>query len=165
MNTRTFKEGDFVVYPAHGVGKIIGIECFEVEGYKTELLVVSFERDRMILKLPIKKAQFAGLRHLSSKEEMVHAFDNLKQKARVRRVMWSRRAQEYETKINSGDPKAIAEVIRDLYKSTTQIDQSYSERQIYQIAIERFARELAAIEQIDENSAIAKVEDVLKKAA
>ena len=162
---KAFKQGDYVVYPVHGVGRLTGFEIYEVEGFKTELMIISFDRERMVLRLPPAKAKNAGLRPLSSTDDMLNAFETLKQKAKVRRTMWSRRAQEYETKINSGDPRSIAEVIRDLYRNTTQSEQSYSERQIYQAAMERFARELAAVENIDEPSAVAKVEDILKAAA
>lgn len=165
MTETIFKEGDYVVYPVHGVGRLTGFEVYEVDGFKTELMIISFDRERMVLRLPPAKARNAGLRPLSSTDDMVNAFETLKQKAKVRRTMWSRRAQEYETKINSGDPRSIAEVIRDLYRNTTQSEQSYSERQIYQAAMERFARELAAVENIDEPSAVAKVEDILKAAA
>ncbi|MBX9977389.1 MAG: CarD family transcriptional regulator [Alphaproteobacteria bacterium] len=164
MSRALFKEGDYVVYPVHGVGRLVGFEVYEVEGVKAELMVISFDRERMVLRLPQGKAKHAGLRPLSSKDDMMGALESLKQKAKVRRTMWSRRAQEYETKINSGDPRSIAEVIRDLYRSATQPDQSYSERQIYQAAIERFARELAAVEAIDENAAVVRVESFLKAA-
>lgn len=159
-----FKEGDYVVYPVHGVGKLMGFESYEVEGHEVKLLVISFDRERMVLRIPMSKATNSGLRPLSTKADMQHAMEIFKQKAKIRRTMWSRRAQEYETKINSGDPCAIAEVIRDLYRNASQPDQSYSERQIYQVAIERFSRELAAIESIDENKAIIQMEEVLKAA-
>lgn len=159
-----FKEGDYVVYPVHGVGKLMGFESYEVEGHEVKLLVISFDKERMVLRIPMSKATNSGLRPLSSKDDMKHAMEIFKQKAKIRRTMWSRRAQEYETKINSGDPKAIAEVIRDLYRNASQPDQSYSERQIYQVAIERFARELAVIESIDEFKAVNQVEDVLRAA-
>lgn len=159
-----FKEGDYVVYPVHGVGKLMGFESYEVEGHEVKLLVISFDKERMVLRIPMGKASNSGLRPLSSKDDMNHAMEIFKQKAKIRRTMWSRRAQEYETKINSGDPKAIAEVIRDLYRNASQPDQSYSERQIYQVAIERFARELAVIESIDEFKAVNQVEEVLRAA-
>ncbi len=159
-----FREGDFVVYPSHGVGKLISIENQSFEGISVELLVISFDRDRMILRLPRLKAEKVGLRPLSSRTAMEEALDVLKLKPKVRRTMWSRRAQEYETKINSGNPLSIAEVIRDLYRNTEKPDQSYSERQIYQMAVERFVRELAAVEQIDEAAAVAKLETVLRAA-
>ncbi len=164
MSQGRYKEGDFVVYPVHGVGRLVGFEIYEVEGVKAELMIISFDRERMILRLPQGKAKNAGLRSLSSKQDMLVALESLKQKTKTRRTMWSRRAQEYETKINSGDPRSIAEVIRDLYRNTTQPDQSYSERQIYQAAVERFARELAVVENIDENAAVARVEYFLRAA-
>ncbi len=161
MSDKLFKEGDYVVYPAHGVGQIIGYESQEIAEQTVELLVVSFDKDRMILRLPLPKAKAAGLRPLSSSEEMSRALESLATKTKSRRTMWSRRAQEYETKINSGDPMSIAEVIRDLHRSQNQPDQSYSERQIYQAAVDRLARELAAVEKVDENSAVKKLEGFL----
>jgi CarD family transcriptional regulator len=160
----TFKKNDWVVYPTHGVGKVLGIEDQEIEGCSLKLLVISFEKDRMTLRVPLTKADVAGLRKLSSKDEMKTALKTLKGRSRVRRTMWSRRAQEYEAKINSGDPISIAEVVRDLHRGAGQPDQSYSERQIYQAALERLSRELAAVESIDEESATQKLEDLLEAA-
>ena len=159
-----FKEGDFVVYPAHGVGRVVGHETQSIGDLEVRLLVVTFEKDRMILRLPLTKAKTAGLRPLSTQEDMTQALQMLTVRTKSRRAMWSRRAQEYEAKINSGDPKSIAEVIRDLHRNTPQSDQSYSERQIYQAAMERFVRELAAVECIDETSAAQKLEGFLKAA-
>lgn len=159
-----FVEGEYVVYPAHGVGQLVGFEVQEISEQQIQLLVISFEKDRMILRIPMTKAKAAGLRPLSTPESMGEALKTLSTRGKVRRTMWSRRAQEYETKINSGDPASIAEVIRDLYRSTAQPDQSYSERQIYQAAVDRFARELAVVERIDESKAIEKLEDFLKAA-
>lgn len=164
MSQKTFAVGDYVVYPAHGVGQIVGFETQEISEIVVELMAISFNKDRMLLRVPVVKAKASGLRALSSQEEMKKALELLKTKTRARRAMWSRRAQEYENKINSGDPVSIAEVIRDLYRSTAQPDQSYSERQIYQAAIDRFVRELAVIENIDENTAVARIEGVLKAA-
>ena len=164
MSEMNFKVGDYIVYPVHGVGKMTAFESYEVDGHTVELLVISFDRERMVLRIPFAKAKTSGLRPLSNPEDMFHAMEIFKQKAKVRRTMWSRRAQEYETKINSGDPRSIAEVIRDLYRNASQPDQSYSERQIYQLAIERFSRELAAIESIEENKAVEKVESFLRAA-
>ena len=160
----SFKKNDWVVYPTHGVGKVTGIEEQEIEGHSLKLLVISFEKDRMTLRVPLAKADDSGLRKLSSKEEMKTALKTLKGRSRVRRTMWSRRAQEYEAKINSGDPVSIAEVVRDLHRSAGQPDQSYSERQIYQAALERLSRELAAVEAIDEDAATQKLEDMLAAA-
>lgn len=159
-----YKVDDYVVYPSHGVGRLISIEEQAFDGVSVELLVISFERDRMVLRLPKAKAINVGLRPLSSRTAMEEALSSLRVKTRSRRAMWSRRAQEYETKINSGDPFSIAEVIRDLYRNTEKQDQSYSERQIYQMAMERLTRELSAIDQIDEASAVAKIETFLKAA-
>jgi CarD family transcriptional regulator len=165
-----FKKGDFVVYPVHGVGLVMGIEEATVPALnKTmkpesiKLYRISFENDRMTLKVPVGKAEVSGLRRLSSRDRMKEAMATLQGRSRVRRVMWSRRAQEYESKINSGDPVAIAEVLRDLHRGTEQPEQSYSERQIYQSALERLARELAAIEKIDQVKAAEKLEIVMGK--
>ena len=159
-----FKTGNWVVYPTHGVGKVIGLEDQEIAGTKLKLVVISFERDRMTLRVPTDKAKESGLRRLSSKDEMQGALKTLRGRSRVRRTMWSRRAQEYEAKINSGDPVSIAEVVRDLHRKEDQPDQSYSERQIYQAALDRLVRELAAVENIDEETATEQLEDLLKAA-
>ena len=164
MSLKPFVTGEYVVYPSHGVGKIVGYESQEIADQKVELMVICFDKDRMILRIPVGKAKGAGLRALSTPTDMQKALESLRIKTKSRRTMWSRRAQEYENKINSGDPGSIAEVIRDLYRGSSQPDQSYSERQIYQDAIDRFARELAMIEKIDETSAIGKVEQFLKVA-
>jgi CarD family transcriptional regulator len=156
-----FKTGDFVVYPTHGVGKVLGTETQEIAGTELALLVINFEHDRMTLRIPLAKAQSSGLRRLSSRKQMDVALAKLKGRARVRRTMWSRRAQEYEAKINSGDPVSIAEVIRDLRRNSSQADQSYSERQMYQAALDRLAREFAAIEKIDEETAISRLEKIM----
>ncbi len=161
----SFKTGDYVVYPTHGVGKIKGVETQEIAGHDLKLIVISFEHDRMTLRLPVSKAKTSGLRPVSSKEQMDQAFKKLKGKSRVRKTMWSRRAQEYEAKINSGNPVFIAEVLRDLHKNASQPDQSYSERQIYQAAMDRLARELAAVEKIDESQAANKLQDIMQSAA
>lgn len=160
-----YKSGDYVVYPTHGVGKIIAIEDQEIAGDRLELIVIEFPHDRMILRVPVMKADRSGLRKLSTPDRMKTALQTLKGKSRVRRTMWSRRAQEYEAKINSGDPIAIAEVVRDLFRNANQPDQSYSERQLYQAALDRLAREYAAIESIDEQQAADQLEKMLQKAA
>ena len=159
-----FGEGDFVVYPTHGVGKILGIETQEIAGYSLSVFVVHFDKDRMTLRVPLGKAKASGLRRLSSRKEMDTALTKLKGRSRAKRTMWSRRAQEYEAKINSGDPVSIAEVVRDLHRNADQPDQSYSERQIYQAALDRLVRELAAVESIDETAATQKLEQLLKAA-
>jgi CarD family transcriptional regulator len=156
-----FKKEDFVVYPTHGVGKILGTETQEIAGTELDLLVINFEHDRMTLRIPVSKAETSGLRRLSSKKQMDLALVKLEGRARVRRTMWSRRAQEYEAKINSGDPVSIAEVIRDLRRNSSQSEQSYSERQMYQAALDRLAREFAAIEKIDEETAISRLEKLM----
>jgi CarD family transcriptional regulator len=160
-----FVAGDYVVYPVHGVGRIDRVETIAIAGFSVTTYVITFEKERMTLKVPVSKAKTAGLRKLSSKDRIKNALETLSGKAQIRRVMWSRRAQEYEAKINSGDPVSIAEVVRDLHRASDQPEQSYSERQIYQAALERLARELAAIEKIDTDKATAKLEGVLAKAA
>lgn len=164
MSNLTFSAGDYVVYPAHGVGKVLDIEKQVVGGHELELFVISFERERMTLRVPVAKAKNSGLRKLSTKKVMDTALSTLKGRARVKRAMWSRRAQEYEQKINSGDPCSIAEVVRDLYRGITQPEQSYSERQIYEQALERLACELAAVESIETDAATAKLEKLLRAA-
>ena len=162
--TFTYQDGDFVVYPTHGVGKINGTENQKIAGTDVTLLVIRFEQDRMTLRVPLEKAMTLGLRTLSSRKHMDDAITTLQSKAKVRRTMWSRRAQEYEAKIKSGDPVSIAEVVRDLRKRDTQAEQSYSERQMYQAALERLAREFAAIENIDQDSAATKIENLMDAA-
>ena len=156
-----FSEGDFVVYPTHGVGQVTGVQNFEIAGEKLKLFVISFERERMTLKVPITKVKESGLRKLASRKVIDNALKALKGRVRVKRTMWSRRAQEYEAKINSGDPVQIAEVVRDLHRNEDQPDQSYSERQMYQAALDRFSRELAAVESTSPEEAVEKLENIL----
>jgi len=160
----SFSCGNHVVYPAHGIGKIKSIETHEVGGHMLEMFVISFEKDRMTLRLPVAKAKSSGLRPVCTAKEMATAINVLKVRSRCRRMMWSRRAQEYEAKINSGDPTFLAEVVRELYRTANQPDQSYSERQVYQNAISRLAGEIAAIESINPDQAIQKVEKILEAA-
>ena len=159
-----FSAGDFVVYPTHGVGRVTGIERRALGGAELNLLVVDFEKDRMTLRVPVHKVDASGMRRLSSREKMRSAMTVLKGRARVKRTMWSRRAQEYEAKINSGDPESIAEVVRDLHGRVGQPDQSYSERQLYEAALDRLVRELAAVERIDQDRAVEQVNRQLKVA-
>jgi CarD family transcriptional regulator len=159
-----FEIGDYVVYPTHGVGRVVGVEQQTISEMDVELIVIKFEKDRMTLRVPVAKAQNSGLRRLSSRKLMDTALTTLRGRSRVKRTMWSRRAQEYEAKINSGDPVSIAEVVRDLHRGEDQPDQSYSERQMYQAALDRLARELAALEKIDEVAAAAKLEKLLSAA-
>ncbi|MFV0491631.1 MAG: CarD family transcriptional regulator [Pseudorhodobacter sp.] len=156
-----FRPDEFVVYPAHGVGRIVSIEEQEVAGLQLELFVISFEKDKMTLRVPTHKATEVGMRSLSSPDIVNKALDTLKGKARVKRAMWSRRAQEYEQKINSGDLLSIAEVVRDLHRNDDQREQSYSERQLYEAALERLTREVAAVAGVDEKGAQKTVDDVL----
>jgi CarD family transcriptional regulator len=160
-----FSKGDFVVYPTHGVGKVLGIEKQEIAGFALQLFVISFESEKMTLRVPVEKVKDSGLRKLSSRDKMQTAMSTLKGRARSKRTMWSRRAQEYEAKINSGDPVSIAEVVRDLHRAAGQPDQSYSERQMYEAALERLADEFALVEKIDRDSATERLESMLKKAA
>ncbi len=160
-----FKGGDFVVYPTHGVGRIQKVDEQEVAGLRLELFVIAFEKDKMILRVPTAKAKAVGMRKLSSPDVVTTALNTLKGRARIKRTMWSRRAQEYEAKINSGDLVSIAEVVRDLHRAGGQPEQSYSERQLYEAALARMAREVAAIERIDEPTAVKRVESALVKKA
>jgi CarD family transcriptional regulator len=158
-----FETNEYVVYPTHGVGRIVAIEEQEIAGCKLELFVINFEKDKMTLRVPTSKTQTAGMRKLSDESVMARALETLRGRARVKRTMWSRRAQEYEAKINSGDLVTIAEVVRDLYRSDSQPEQSYSERQLYEAALDRMAREIAAAQDVDESIAIQKVAEALAK--
>ena len=157
-----FVEGDHVVYPTHGVGKVERIATEEIAGHKLELIHITFEENRMTLRVPVAKARSAGLRKLATRKMFDEAMAVLKGRARIKRTMWSRRAQEYEAKINSGDPLAIAEVVRDLHRNAGQPDQSFSERQIYEAAMDRLGAELAALDQTDKATAMTKLGDFLK---
>lgn len=159
-----FSVGDHVVYPAHGVGQVQGIETQEVAGLKLEVYVITFDHEKMTLRVPTAKARTAGLRNLAETNVVSQALTTLKGRARVKRTMWSRRAQEYEAKINSGDLISIAEVVRDLHRAENQPEQSYSERQLYESALDRMAREVAAIERIDRDAAIGILNKSLVKA-
>ncbi len=158
-----FKTNEFIVYPAHGVGQIVDIEEQEIAGIKLELFVINFEKDKMTLRVPIAKIKTVGMRKLSEPDLVEKAYEIVRGRARIKRTMWSRRAQEYETKINSGDLISIAEVVRDLYRSDTQPEQSYSERQLYEAALDRMAREIAAVAKITETEVIRKIEQNLEK--
>ena len=157
-----FAKGDHVVYPTHGVGKVERIAIEEIAGHKLELIHITFEENRMTLRVPVAKARTAGLRKLATRSLFDEALAVLRGKARIKRTMWSRRAQEYEAKINSGDPLAIAEVVRDLHRNAGQPDQSFSERQIYEAAMDRLAAELAALDQTDKPTAAVKLAEFLK---
>jgi CarD family transcriptional regulator len=151
--TALFQPDDYVVYPTHGVGKVLSVEESEIAGQKMELLVISFEHEKMTLRVPTYKVETSGMRKVANEQDMELALEVLKGRARVKRVMWSRRAQEYEAKINSGDLCLIAEVVRDLHKGSVNTEQSYSERQLYEIAFERLSRELAIIHNFDKELA------------
>src|ERR1700759_3456439 len=161
----SFDVGDYVVYSKHGVGRVIELQSTDIAGMQLELYVLRFEKEKMTLRVPTNKAESVGMRKLSSNVTMTEALTTLKGKPKVKRTMWSRRAQEYEAKINSGDLVSIAEVVRDLYRADDQPEQSYSERQIFEAATSRLARELAAMEQTDEPRAQQKIIEILREAA
>ena len=158
-----FKTNEYIVYPAHGVGQIVAIEEQEVAGAKLELFVINFVKDKMTLRVPTAKIASVGMRKLAEGTLVKRALETLKGRARIKRTMWSRRAQEYEAKINSGNIVAIAEVVRDLYRSESQPEQSYSERQLYEAALDRLSREISAVQRITETEAIKEIEGALAK--
>jgi Transcriptional regulators, similar to M. xanthus CarD len=158
-----FKTGESIVYPAHGVGQIVAIEEQEIAGLKLDLFVISFEKDKMTLRVPTHKCDAVGMRKLAEGDVVEKALETIKGRARVKRTMWSRRAQEYEAKINSGDLIAISEVVRDLHRASSQPEQSYSERQLYEAALDRMAREISAVLRITETEAVRRIEDNLTK--
>ena len=160
-----FDVGDYVVYPKHGVGRVIELQSEEIAGMQLDLYVLRFEKERMTLRVPVNKVESIGMRKLSSDKTLKEAMETLKGKPKVKRTMWSRRAQEYEAKINSGEIVLIAEVTRDLFRPDDQPEQSYSERQIFEAASSRLARELAAMEKTDEATALEKILDVLREHA
>jgi CarD family transcriptional regulator len=160
-----FKANEFIVYPAHGVGRIVGIEEQEIAGMSLELFVITFDKEKLTLRVPTGKLASVGMRKLADEGLVKKAMETLKGRARIKRTMWSRRAQEYVAKINSGDLISIAEVVRDLYRSEAQPEQSYSERQLYEDALDRMARELAAVEKLDERGAVQRITDILSKSA
>ncbi len=157
-----FSVGETVVYPKHGVGEITQIETLEIANIKTKFYVVKMEQSKLTIRVPLDKQNEVGLRKVSNKKIINEVYDVLKLKPKIRRIMWSRRAQEYDTKIFSGDPIKIAEVVRDLFRKNTQSEQSYSERQMFQVAIERLARELAAVEKTDYFQSTEKIENILR---
>jgi CarD family transcriptional regulator len=158
-----FRTGEFIIYPAHGLGKITAIEEQEIAGFKLELFVVSFLKEKMTLRVPVAKVAQVGMRKLSEPAMIQKALDVLTGRARIKRTMWSRRAQEYEAKINSGDIIAVAEVVRDLYRSDAQPEQSYSERQLYEQALDRLMSEISAVDDITDTEALKKIETSLAK--
>jgi CarD family transcriptional regulator len=158
-----FKTGEQIVYPAHGVGKIVGVETQEVAGIKLDLFVINFAKDKMTLRVPVAKATSVGMRKLADAPTIKRSLETVRGRARVKRTMWSRRAQEYEAKINSGDLISIAEVVRDLFRSDTQPEQSYSERQLYEAALDRMSREISSVSKISETEAIRQIEQNLAK--
>jgi len=158
-----FKTNEFVVYPAHGVGQILAIEEQEIAGARLELFVINFMKDKMTLRVPTAKVANVGMRKLSEPSLVKRALETLKGRARIKRTMWSRRAQEYEAKINSGDIVAIAEVVRDLFRSESQPEQSYSERQLYEAALDRLSREIAVVQHVTETEAVKEIEANLAK--
>jgi len=154
----SFDVGDYVVYPKHGVGRVVELQSTEIAGTRLDLYVLRFEKEKMTLRVPVAKADSVGMRKLSSDKTMKDALETLKGKPKVKRTMWSRRAQEYEAKINSGDIVAISEVVRDLFRSESQPEQSYSERQLYEAALDRLSREIAAVQRVTETEAIKEIE-------
>jgi CarD family transcriptional regulator, regulator of rRNA transcription len=162
---QSYKVHQLIVYPAHGVGKIVALERQEVAGIKIELFVINFEQEKMRLRVPTGKAKTAGMRPLSSDKAIKNAIETLKGRARIKRTMWSRRAQEYDAKINSGDIKLVAEVVRDLFRAADQPEQSYSERQLFEQALDRMAREVAAVQKVDLANALETLDGVLQKKA
>ena len=162
-NDVSFKPNDYVVYPAHGVGKVLSIEHNEIAGYLIESVAISFEHEKMILRVPVYKIKSSGMRHLANDDVLNEALTVLKGRARIKRTMWSRRAQEYENKINSGDLISLAEVIRDLHKGNENAEQSYSERQLYETACERLAREIAIAHTLNKEEAIDMIKEFLAK--
>ena len=157
-------EGDYLVHPAHGVGYVRGVEAEEVSGARMDMIAISFEQERMIVRVPTCEYENCGLRSVSSPEEMEGIYDTLKTKRRIRKTMWGRRAQEYDSKIRSGDPVRLAQVVRELYRGEEQPIPSYSERQYYQLALERLSREVAVVEKIEEQMAVEKLETILAAA-
>ena len=158
-----FNIGELVIFPKHGVGEIKSISNIEISNIKTTCYIIQMEQDRLIIRVPVDKQNDVGLRKIASKRKIGEVFNILEQKPKIRKIMWSRRAQEYDSKIHSGDPIKIGEVIRDLFRKNNQPEQSYSERQMFQVALERFAREVAAIEKIDYFNATEKIENILYK--
>ncbi|MEP3266060.1 MAG: CarD family transcriptional regulator [Hyphomicrobiales bacterium] len=158
-----FKTGEFIVYPSHGVGKVIDIEEQEVAGLTLELFVIEFEQDKMLLRVPTAKVESVGMRKISEDAVMAKAMKTLQGRARVKRTMWSRRAQEYEAKINSGNIGSVAEVVRDLFRAEDQPEQSYSERQLYEQALDRLAREISAVEKLSLTESVQKIKENLDK--
>lgn len=163
MPRSEYKTGENIVYPAHGVGRIVGIDTQEVAGIKLDLFVIAFLKDKMTLRVPVTKANTVGMRKLADAPTVKKALETVRGRARIKRTMWSRRAQEYEAKINSGDLIAIAEVVRDLYRSETQPEQSYSERQLYEAALDRMSREISSVNRISETEAVRQIEQNLAK--
>ena len=157
-----FKTGETVVYPKHGVGEVIKIEAMEISSIKTMFYVVKMEQSKLTIRVPLDKKEEVGLRKISPKKIIDEVYSVLKLKPKIRRIMWSRRAQEYDAKIFSGDPLKIAEVVRDLFRKNSQSEQSYSERQMFQVAIERLAREVAAVEKTDYFQSTEKIETILR---
>jgi len=159
--TCQFNPGDFVVYPAHGVGKVTDIARYDIGGEKLDMIVVSFDKDKMAMKIPSNKAEKTGLRPIVSEDVMTQAVETLRMKPKIKKTMWSRRSMEYEAKINSGDPCQIAEVIRDLHKTNEKSEQSYSEHQMFEVAFTRLSSEYAAQKNISFEDASQQLTDVL----
>ena len=164
MSSDNFAVGSWVIYPSHGVGKLEKIEKISVEGTSVDMFVISFENSGLTLKIPVSKAIASGLRHTMNKDALNNVYDVLKKKIKKKKTMWSKRAVDYETKINSGDLSSIASVVRELYKEGGEIMLSFSERQVYNTAMGRLAKEFSIIENIEEKEAVTRLEEVMKAA-
>lgn len=160
-----FKVNTHIIYPAHGVGYITEIEKQEIAGMEIELFVIEFEHEKMKLRVPVAKAAAGGMRNLAPAKRIDEMMKLIQGKPRIKRTMWSRRAQEYEAKINSGDLQAVCEVVRDLFRPADQPEQSYSERQLFEQARERFGREVAAVRKTTLDKAIEEIMANLDKRA
>ena len=158
-----FKAGENIVYPTHGVGRILTIEKFQYDLVEEQLYVIQFFQDKLTIRVPFAKAKLIGLRNITSKPSMTRTLSVLKQKPKIKKAMWSRRAQEYDQKINSGDIKLLSEVVRDLFRKDDQTEQSYSERQMFQVAFERYTREFAISSSLKFEEASTKILEILNK--
>ena len=159
--SQEFKAGDNIVYPTHGVGRILTVEKFQYDFVEEQLYVIQFFQDKLTIRVPFSKVKLIGLRDITSKPTMARTFTNLKQKPKIKKAMWSRRAQEYDQKINSGDIRLLSDVVRDLFRKDDQTEQSYSERQMFQVAFERYTREYAISYSIKFEEASVKILEVL----
>jgi CarD family transcriptional regulator len=158
-----FHEGDFVVYPTHGVGKIDKIGSEEIGGHKLDLIYISFDENKMTLRVPVAQARVTGLRKLATPDAMKQIMTILAGRPKVSRLMWAKRAQEFQAKINSGDLKMVAEVCRDLQTAANGSAPSYSQRNLFELAIDRLAGEFAGVVGTDKADAIVKLTEILQQ--